>query len=197
MEELITDDDDFLCSIAMGNEQAFGKLFNTYKHKVYATALFFTKNETEAEEIVQDVFSRIWKYRRKLPQVKNLSAWIVTVTRHRSLTVLKKIAIEYTKRQTIAYPADSTSLIDAESTVMQKDLHLLLQSALSCLTPQQRRIFELSRLEGLDRKTVAASLGLSPATVSVHLTIALKRVRTFLYDYNYELFFLFFFLATF
>lgn len=195
MNDLIDDDDDFLIRIAQGNEQAFGNLFNAYKHKVYSTALFLTKSETDAEEIVQDVFSRIWKYRRRLPEVKNFSAWIITVTRNRSLTVLKKIAIEHTRRQAMLYQPDCTSLADTESGLRRKELHLLLQSALRCLTPQQRKVFELSRLEGLDRKTVAASLGLSPATVSVHLTIALKRVRTFLYEYNYELTIFFFFIS--
>lgn len=197
MEDLIRLEDDFLVSIAEGNEQAFERLFNTYKHKVYTTAMLFTKNETDAEEIVQDVFSRIWRYRTKLPDVNNLPAWIMTVTRNRSLTILKKIATEQRQRQIMPYRPDRTSLIDTEFGIRQKELHFLLQSALKRLTPQQRTIFELSRLEGLDRKTVAASLGLSPATVSVHLTIALKRVRTFLYEYNYELIFLYFFFAFF
>lgn len=195
MEDLIRLEDDFLVSIAKGNEQAFEKLFNAYKHKVYTTAMYFTKNETDAEEIVQDVFSRIWRYRAKLPGVKNFPTWITTVTRNRSLTVLKRIALEQRRRQVMPCRPDRTSLIDTEFEIRQKELNLLLQSALKHLTPQQRTIFELSRLEGLDRKTVAASLGLSPATVSVHLTIALKRVRAFFYEHHYDLIFLFFFFA--
>ena len=191
MDGLNKEDDCLLTAVAQSNEKAFTELFNAYKDKVFSIAMLFTKNETEAEEIVQEVFSRIWKYRRKLPEIQNFSAWITTVTKHRALTVLHKIAKEQTGRQNLYKLSENQSTQNSEYNL--KEVQSLLQSALMILTPQQRKVFELSRLNGLDRKTVAASLGLSPATVSVHLTIALRRVRNFLYEHNYEILLLVFF----
>lgn len=186
MEDLVKNDDQCLESIAQGSEQAFERLFYAYKNKVYSMALLFTKNKVDAEDVVQDVFSRIWKYRRKLPEIKQFSTWIVTVTRHSALTFIKKMAMEQTKIDALQRFQQDCSPMDAENVVRKKELQSLMQSALLDLTPQQRKIFELSRLQGLDRKVVATSLGLSPATVSVHLTIALRRVRSFLYQHHYE-----------
>jgi len=193
MNGLNLDDDCLLRAIAQDNEWAFTKLFYAYKDKVYTIAMLFTKNETEAEEIVQEVFSRIWKYRHKLPEIKNFSAWMVTVTKHRALTVLHKIAKEQMGRQQLSKLSGNQPNLDTEYSLRHKEVQSLLQSALQVLTPQQRKIFELSRLSGLDRKAVAASMGLSPATVSVHLTIALRRVRHFLYEHSYEVLLLVFF----
>ncbi|SEA40866.1 RNA polymerase sigma-70 factor, ECF subfamily [Arachidicoccus rhizosphaerae] len=185
MDGLHIDDDCLLRAIAQNNEWAFTKLFYAHKDKVYTIAMMFTKNETDAEEIVQEVFSRIWKYREKLPEIKNFSAWIATVTKHRALTALQKIARERAERQQLYTLSENQTLLDADYNL--KEVQSLLQTALQLLTPQQRKVFELTRINGLDRKTVAASLGLSPATVSVHLTIALRRVRSFLYEHSYEI----------
>lgn len=190
MKGSVIDNDCLLDKIADNDEQAFEKLFNAYKGRVYSIALVFTESNTEAEEIVQDVFSRIWKYREKLREIENFQAWITTVARHRSLTILKKIALEHTQREALFRFSNNKSVIDAEREIQEKELQALLHDALTRLTPQQRKIFELSRLQGLDRKTVARTLGLSPATVSVHLTVALRMVRSFLYEHHYETFFL-------
>lgn len=195
MEESIKDNDCLLAKIAGDNEQAFEELFNAYKNKVYSIALAFTENKTDAEEIVQDVFSRIWKYRKNLPGIENFPAWIITVTRHRSLTELKKIASVNMQKKALLRYSSYTSDINAEHGVQEKELQTLLHDALNLLTPQQRKIFELSRLQGLDRKVVARTLDLSPATVSVHLTIALRTVRTFLHEHQYETLFLCLFIS--
>lgn len=186
MDNIFKDDDYILVSISEGNEKAFERLFYAYKDKVYGVALFFMKNTTDAEEVLQDVFSRIWKYRKKLPEIKNFSAWVITATRHRCLTLLKKIAVENNKRAAMQIISKNQTIKDPENEIQQKELQDLLQTALLCLTPQQRKVFELSRLQGLDRRVVASTLGLSPATVSVHLTIALRRVRSFLFEHSYE-----------
>jgi len=187
MGEIITDSYALFISISNGDEQAFGKLFFAYKDMVYSIALVFTENKADAEEIVQEVFSRVWKHREKLPEINEFTAWIKTVTRNRCLSDLKKKAVEMQRKKEISYYLS----LETENTgqgVEAKELQALIHEAMAQLSTQQRKIFELSRLQGMDRNTIARMLDISPATVSVHLTIALRTVRNFLRQHRHNIF---------
>ncbi|WP_326993602.1 RNA polymerase sigma-70 factor [Chitinophaga sp. 212800010-3] len=173
------DEQDLISEIMTGSQRAFEALFLRHKDRVYAIAFAYTESEPDAEEIVQDVFLRVWKNRSKLGEVENLEAWLYTVSRNLSLSVLKRIAKEGKRKDDLIHFMPST-VTDAESQLQVSEIQSLLQKALLLLSPQQRKVFELSRLKGMDRGMVAEALGLSPATVSVHLTIALRIVRAFL-----------------
>ncbi|ANI89615.1 hypothetical protein A9P82_10130 [Arachidicoccus ginsenosidimutans] len=182
MDEHYVENNRLLALISNSDESAFEKLFFMYKNLVYSIALAYTESQADAEEIVQDVFSRIWNYRHNLGAIKNFSAWINTVTRNRSLTILKKRAIEYQRKEDYLSSYFHKETNSTEQYIEDKELQILFEDMLNRLSPQQRKIFELSRIQGQDRKTIAKNLGLSQATVSAHLTIALRTVRTFLYN---------------
>lgn len=184
MNGVFINNDHLLIDISNGNEQAFAELFFAYKDFVYSSALFYTKDHSDAEEIVQEVFSRIWKYREKLLEVNEFTAWIRTIIRNRSLSALKKKATEEKqKKELFGYFAHETENI--EQGVKEKELQALLKEAMTKLSPQQCKVFELSMVQGMDRNTVAQLLGLSSKTVSNHLTIALRTIRSFLYEHKY------------
>jgi RNA polymerase sigma-70 factor (ECF subfamily) len=168
-----------LSAVANGNEKAFGELFALHKDRTYTIAFTYTEDAVIAEELVQDVFLRVWKNRHKLTELVDFPSWLYTITRNRALTALKKIAREgRNKAEWVSYmPAEVN---DAGKKLDEYDAKQLLESALARLSKQQRRVFELSRLQGYSREEVARELGLAPATVSVHLTIALRSVRAFL-----------------
>jgi RNA polymerase sigma-70 factor, ECF subfamily len=165
--------------LTIGSERAFEKFFFHHKDRVYTIAFTYTESQPDAEEIVQDTFLRIWKNRHKLTEIENLQAWLYTITRNLALTALKRIATEGKRKQDLItwLPAEITN---ADMQSEDHEMQSLLQKALSVLSPRQRRIFELSRLKGTGRAAIAKELGLCPATVSVHLTIALRKVRAFL-----------------
>lgn len=184
MRKVFKDNNHLFISLAEGNEQAFRELFFSYKDLVYSIALSYTSNHSDAEEIVQEVFSRLWKYREDLPQVNEITAWIRTVTRNQSFSALKKKAIELKRKKELAgyFPVQIEN--PGQAMIHEKELQVILNEAMDRLTPQQRKIFELSRLQGLDRNAIAEMLGLSATTVSNHLTIALRTVRSFLYEHR-------------
>lgn len=172
-------DPEQLNAIARGSQDAFAVLFNRWKHRVYTIAKTYTENQVRSEEIVQDVFLRIWKHRQKLPGIQQLDAWIYQIARNHSLNVLKQMA-----RDRQFHAVELSYLPEwkeaAADRVEVTDLQNLLQEALNLLSPQQRRVFELCRLEGQPREAVALQMGIAKATVSVHLTIALRIVRSYL-----------------
>jgi RNA polymerase sigma-70 factor (ECF subfamily) len=165
--------------VAGGDQKAFSELFARHKDRTYTVAMTYTDDPATAEEVVQDVFLRVWKNRHKLDEVDNFPAWLYTITRNRAVTALNKIIREARKKEEFIswLPPGVT---DAEQKIDDRYMQQLLESALARLTGQQRRVFELSRLKGYSREEVARLLDLSPATVSVHLTIALRSVRAFL-----------------
>jgi len=168
-----------LLAVTAGDQKAFGELFFRYKDRVYTIALTYTENRVIAEEVVQDVFVRVWKSRHKLRAIDTFSSWIHVIARNRALTALRKIAREGERREElISYLP--TEVSDAEERVQDTYMEELLETALTRLSPQQRKVFVLSRLQGRSRKEVAEILHLTPATVSVHLTIALRSIRAFL-----------------
>lgn len=172
-------DNTLLSAVAGGDQQAFAELFSRHKDRTYTVALTLTDDPLIAEELVQDVFLRIWKNRQKLTTLDDFASWLYTITRNRALTALQKIAREGRNRaEFISYLPEKVN--DAGKRMDDHDMQQLLETALSRLSKQQRRVFELSRLRGYSREEVAAELGLAPATVSVHLTIALRSVRAFL-----------------
>ncbi len=176
--QLYTDNELFLRT-SRGDERAFTDLFYRWKDKVFGIAYHFTEHPFRSEEIVQDVFLYLWTNRVGLAAIDQPEAWIYTLARNRSMTAFKTLlrdassraeALEYLPRQ----EAPNSGNLELD------DLKRTLEQALNLLTPQQRRVFELSRLEGYDREAVAREMGIAKATVSVHLTIALRTVRAYL-----------------
>jgi RNA polymerase sigma-70 factor (ECF subfamily) len=184
-----------LFAVSTGDQKAFAALFSRYKDRVYTIAFTYTDNRTIAEEVVQDVFMRVWKNRPKLNEINNFSSWIHVIARNRALTELQKIAREgERKEELISYLP--TEVSDAEQKLQDNSMEELLEKALTRLSPQQRKVFVLTRLQGHSRTEVAEMLHLAPATVSVHLAIALRSIRAFLTNQleltTLLLFFLFF-----
>lgn len=186
MTNLSENNDGLFTEIANDNQRAFEMLFRSYRDRVYTIALFITRNTQDAEEVVQDIFSDIWKDRKKMTEIKNFEAWITTVSKNRSLSAVRKVAISQIRNQTEKSLDQARSPINTDDQMQVKELQDLINDALDHLTPRQRKIFELSRLQGQDRNFIAHSLGISPATVSVHLTIALRTIRSFLGEHQYE-----------
>jgi RNA polymerase sigma-70 factor, ECF subfamily len=170
-------DQRWVMGVAQKDEKAFEHIYALYKDNVYTIALAYMEDAVEAEAIVLEVFLRVWRAEEKLLAVTDFNAWIYTITKNCSLTALKK---ETLRRKREMEFLDHNSTNYAEQDVYEKDMQRILQAALDQLTPQQRKIFELSRLQGYDRAAIAKSLGIAPATVSAHLTIALNAVKTFL-----------------
>lgn len=173
------DDITLLYAVAKDDQKAFAELFGKYKGRTYTIALVLTDDPIVAEELVQDVFLRVWKNRHKLKELDDFTSWLYTITRNRAITALQKNMREGQKRaEFVSWVPEQVN--DAERKMDDHYMRQLLEMALSRLSKQQRKVFELCRLKGYSREEAALELGLAPATVSVHLTLAIRSVRAFL-----------------
>lgn len=176
------DEKELLAKIAAGDEQAFKKLFDLYKERFYSVALKMTRSDEVAEDIVQDVFMKIWNKRGRLVDIDNPSSYFFTAVYRRIYHHYRKIALE--KKLLQVAPPVKGSVNTTDEMVLAHESNKLISQAISKLPPQQQLVFKLSKQEGLSRNDVARQLHISPNTVKNHLADALKFIRTFIRNSN-------------
>jgi RNA polymerase sigma-70 factor (family 1) len=166
-----------LNQIAAGDEQAFRQLFEQYSHKVFVFALRLTRSQSVAEEIVQDVFLKIWLHRQELISITYFPSYLYTITRNHSFNILKKIGREVSTREKLG-----RSLTDVhnetEEAVIYHDYQNILTDAINRLPPQQRLVYSLCHLEGFKYEEVARQLKISRLTVKTHMQQAIRSIKS-------------------
>ncbi|MCS3796457.1 RNA polymerase sigma factor [Niastella sp. OAS944] len=164
--------------VAEGDRNAFTQLYNNYRNKIYSIAFELTESTTVAEEIVQDVFLKIWVKRDSLHEVEHFKAYLFTITRNYVFTALKRIA----RQESLEVSAIQDAPLydhDTEDRVLNKEYTRILQAAIDRLPEQQKQVYNLIKKEGLKREEAAAALHLSPETVKTHLAQAMRSIRTY------------------
>lgn len=164
-----------------GNHQAFRKLFDTYRNDLYKYSLSMVHSRIYAEEIVQDVFLKIWIKRECLNPEMSFRAYLFTITRNKTLKFLKKAANSQKLREEVFYASQKTTNI-TENTIRDSELELLKNKALNKLPPKCLLIFEMSRNEGKTYDVIAEELKISPHTVRNQMSKALETLRVSLLE---------------
>lgn len=178
---------DCLADIATGDQEAFCKFFDAFKNKIYSFSYSFTKSQQVAEEITQDVFTRVWTNRESLIKIENIDAWLSTITRNLCFNYLKKLALERKTKDELL-KTQNYSDENVEQYLSYKEKANQLAEALDQLSPQQRLIFTLNRDKGLKNEEIADQLHLSPNTVKTHMVSALRKIRSILESHATHLF---------
>ena len=164
--------------VAEGNKNAFTQIYNNYRNKIYSIAFELTESTGVAEEIVQDVFLKIWMKRESLHEVEHFRAYLFTITRNYVFTALKRLARKE-KIEVNAMEGAPLYYHDTEDRVLNNEYTRILQAAIDRLPEQQRQVYNLIKKEGLKREEAATALQLSPETVKSHLAQAMRSVRTY------------------
>lgn len=172
----VNTDSALLTALANDDEQAFAALYNKYHQKLFYFILNFTHSQPVAEDALQEVFVKLWSERKKLGGIVNFNAWIFRVARNHVLNNLKRMAHETLILTTIAQDINPNSE-DTYAILSYKDIHAVLQSGMNELPPQQKKVIELSREEGLKYEEIANRLNISPLTVKKHAAQALQYLR--------------------
>lgn len=170
-----------LLAVAAGDHMAFRTVFDTFRNVVFSYAMRYLKSRDLAEEVVQDVFMKIWTGRERLSAVGNFGGYLRTVTKNQTLDYLKKIASDYV----LVNHKDrewSEIDLDTENGIINKDSQFYIDRMIEKLPPQQQLVYRLCKIEGLKQKDAAEKLGLSPLTIKVHLREAVKSLKTLLKD---------------
>jgi len=165
--------------VANGDKAAFRQLFDLYKLRLYSFVLQMTHSKVDAEEIVQDVFAKLWEIRTDLVQVDYPGKYIYTIARNKTLNHLAKLARD---RQLLQQVWLNMSQADnsTEAILQAQESQRLIGEAINRLSLQRQTIFRLSREQGLTHEEIAVHLGLSKSRVKNILVEILKHIKDYL-----------------
>ena len=167
------DVESLLLGVAGGDQEALARLYEQTRASVYALALSYLRSSTEAEDVAQDVFVRIWENAPGYRPQGHPMAWIMTIARNLALMRLRARGklVELSEEEWVALP-ESPSLTSEDRQV--------LQAALNALTSEERQIVTLHAVAGLKHREIAQLLELPLATVLSKYHRALKKLRILL-----------------
>jgi RNA polymerase sigma-70 factor (family 1) len=182
MPYALPDEMELLQQLIAGDAESFRKIYEFYQGRIFLFALRLTKSKSRAEEVVQEVFVKLWEKREKIKLEKNFNAYILAITKNFILDGLKKAARDNKIRQKIYnnMHALQNSSVDR---LIEKELSRLHQQAVDRLSPQKKIVFMLSREEELTYDEIAERLGVSRNTVRNQMSDALKSIREYLSDH--------------
>ena len=158
------------------DEISFQIIYDIHSEKVYQLAFRFLKDNAWSEEIVQDVFLKLWLNRERLDEQGNIWLYLYVITKRLCLNKLREIrksAVLFEKLIEGMEVADNQS----EEQLMAKEMEQYAEKIVANLPKQQQLVFKLSREEGLSHNEIAKKLGLSPNTVKNHMVQALKALK--------------------
>jgi RNA polymerase sigma-70 factor (family 1) len=178
-ETVVPQEGELLLRLAKGDEAAFTALYRHYSGPLYINFLRMVKDEAIAEEIIQDLFSRIWLKRETINIEKNFSAYLYRTGYNLVMDFYRKVKrdqVLYDKFRQVA----TENYSHIEEILHLKDSQALISKALDTLPPQQRKVFELCRIEGHTYKEVAELLGISHHTVKEYFVKANQAIRKYI-----------------
>ena len=158
---------------------ALSELFRRYDKRIYPFVLKMIRNSALAEEITQEIFIKLWQHRAKLSSIDRPEAYILTIAARHTLDQIKKRLNENKMLQGLLASKEG-SHNDTEEKLLLRDRAALIQLAVDQLPPQQKSVYELSRLEGMNYEQIAQQLQISPNTVRNHLVKALRSIRDYM-----------------
>jgi RNA polymerase sigma-70 factor (ECF subfamily) len=173
------DNPDYFCvkCLIEGDEEAFVVLYKKYFNKIYYSSLKMTQSETIAQDIVQNVFLKIWETRLHLNPKQNFAAFISVICRNAIFDVFKKATHDEILKQELLEFADTNE--DQEEDFYE-DYKKLLAEAIGKLPPQRRAVFERCKLQEQSYGEVAKALGISRSTVQDHIVKANKAILEYI-----------------
>ena len=159
----------------------FEQVFKDNFKDLHGYACSILKDSDDAEEIVQNVFYKLWEKREKIPTLQSVVAYLYRSVHNESLNFIKhsKVKADYQSHTLHAAKNDSRS----SDTTNAKELENRIHDAINSLPEQCRTIFQLSRFEDLKYREIADKLGLSIKTVENQMGKALKVMRIKLADF--------------
>jgi RNA polymerase sigma-70 factor (family 1) len=164
--------------LADDSEYAFQLLFDRHRNRIYQTAMRYLKSPVLAQEVVQDVFLKLWFERKNIRQDLPLEAWLFTIAKNNLLNRLKKIATEWKAMNKLKLPGNAFAS-GTEDKIQESQYGELLQQAVNTLAEQQRKVFLLARTEHLTYIQIGEKLGVSPLTVKTHMSRALENIKAY------------------
>lgn len=157
-----------------GNHKAFEKVFIAYYDKTKTFVYDYIKSEPDAEEITEELFVNLWENRHSINTSKSFYSYLHTIARNSAINFLKH---KYIHDAYLANTENTESSSTAEEELIAKELGLLIDDIIDKMPEQRKKIYLLSRQEGLSNTEIAEQLNTTKRNVESQLSLALKEIR--------------------
>ena len=162
----------------LDDQQAYRELYTSLYSYLFGFAKTIVQSRESAEEVVSDVFIKLWERRKELEKIENLKVYLYVATRNIAFNYLDKQKRNSTN-SIDDVEAEFTSIdFDPEQLLITADMLALIQKAIDQLPPKCKIIFKLAKEDGLKYREVAEVLNISVKTVENQLAIALYKIGT-------------------
>lgn len=177
---------DLIRKLRDGSYDAFNALYEAFADSLYGFVLLHLKSPSQAEDIVQETFLKLWNMRSGLSLEGSFKAMLFTMAKNQVIDHFRQ-QINRPAFEDYVHFCEDENLLDNSSVdkIYYDDFLEKLAIVKQQLTPQQRTIFELSREDGMSNAEIVSVTQLSEQTVKNHLSAALKTLRTELLKYNF------------
>ncbi len=162
--------------------QGFERLFRELYSPLYRYACGILSDEMQSEEVVQDVFMKLWQQREQLAVTTNMQAYLYRAVHNQAVNILNRAKVEQKYQQFARHRAPDYEMSPAHR-LQAGELQQRILRVLAAIPEKCRTIFHLSRQEELSYREIAEKLGLSVKTVENQMSKALKILRAELKDY--------------
>lgn len=168
------DEQELLRRVAQGYEDAFRRLYNQFQ-PFLATHIFrITDSRELTEEIIQDVFLKIWQTRENLYEIRSFKAYLLVISKNHALNAIKKIAREFDLLSKYALENKPAEMEDYKSAY-----YSILDEAIDNLSTRQKEVYLLSRHERLTYQQIADKIGIGKESVKTHIELAIKNISEY------------------
>ncbi len=187
MKHDLNTDRELIKRLKKGDAAAFEIIYTNYYWKLYNFIREYIIYPEDCRDILQDVFTKLWLNREKLFDDSRIGSWLFTITRNTCLTCL-------TQRKSVKYSNDRENqrITDLNYNALYElelngdelfDILDIFEKTFDGLTPQCKKVFEMSRFRNMNNNTIASRLSISVKTVESHMSRALKTLRAALSEY--------------
>lgn len=183
MFETTEQEREILLRMRQGDEFAFEKIYRLYSPKLYGKLLRLIKSIPQTEEILQDVFLKIWEHRTSIDPEKSFNAFLFKIAENKAYDFFRKAARDK-KLEAELIAVSTLNYIALEEFVADNEKLIFLENAINKLPPQRQQVFRLCKLEGKSYKEVSELLGISLSTISDHIVKATKSIREHIESHN-------------
>ncbi len=170
---------DLIIDIQKGNIQSFDALYNRYSLKIYRTLLKMVKEELVAEELLQDVFVKIWDKKLLIDPEMPFGAFLYRVTERLVYDYYRKIGREERFKKEVVNNYNGLDC-NTEETIQYKETLGVLYTAIDQLPIQQKQVFTLCKMEGKSYTEVSKIMGISVSTINGHIVKSTKYIKHYL-----------------
>ena len=168
-------DKQLFSQVAEGDDLAFRELYHRYARLLFPFLLKLTKSDHTTDELIQEVFLRVWVNRDQLSEIDNPKAWLYKIAGNQAHNWFNRNILE--KKAVLRRQYDIQNQQSPDSDLHFREIVRAIQTAVEQLPSQRRVIYRMNREQGMRAADIASQLNISVSTVKNTLAAALRSIR--------------------